>query len=628
MRLTSISGTLGNQQLPFIGLCELGIYHLNDWLHLYCHQSSHLYLQSLNYLGSIMPDPTPNELPNETQVLENLSLLTGVYFDASTGPVAASCPAVVINSSSTERIRPVSESVIEDIYPENELDAHHARLGWPPLSRLPERPWSILTPRDQRPLKTEIWASRRFMMQKWTMNISPRDLSPVEPLVEAVKDALGQRTNALRIRALREVFITWGEMIPVNVVVGACLVATGTLNNATTLPDSGTSSKSSSKENQGNLVDVVDRHLGTTRCFARRLETRVQGGSSDVLLTQGHEAWLQSVTETASLRVTKVNHAVPITEVLDSQLRERVEKLFINSIILRSPGVGEPLSFGFDGAASGLRNIERVTLWLSDAKIRDISVAYAGGVITGPYSFGLSNPLSQTDVVVLASGEYITDIFVWQHNDGWIAGIQFVKNSLECSPIYGMPKNGLTSRPPILLSGDGNALLGISGTYTSDSLNQIKAVWRSDVVLRRQRHTRTSFTGGLRGVIFNDLQHLADPATARIVQISACSRDGDGTVCNFRVTYESTSGGSLIRSETPFRGSNTGPRITMTLEEGEHIIGVRGSHNDGWIFRLQFVTNRRTHPAFGTATGQVPFSFDAPKTLDGRDMVLHYMVGK
>ncbi|CAE6435675.1 unnamed protein product [Rhizoctonia solani] len=308
-----------------------------------------------------MPDPT-NELPNETQVLENLSrlmsmlrlVLTGVYFDASTGPVAASCPAVVINSSSTERIRPVSESVIEDIYPENELDAHHARLGWPSLSKLPERPWSILTPRDQRPLKTEIWASRRFMMQKWTMNISPRDLSPVEPLVEAVKDALGQRTNALRIRALREVFITWGEMIPVNVVVGACLVATGTLNNATTLPDSGTSSKSSSKENQGNLVDVVDRHLGTMRCFARRLETRVQ-------------------------------------------------------------------------------------------------------------------------VIV-------------------------------------------------------------------------------DLIAR--------------------------------------------------------------------------PRVTMTLEEGEYIIGVRGTHNDGWIFRLQFVTNKRTHPAFGTATGQVPFSFDAPKTPDGRDMVLHYMVGK
>ncbi|KEP51517.1 jacalin-like lectin domain protein [Rhizoctonia solani 123E] len=499
------------------------------------------------------------------------------------------------------------------------------RLGWPPLNRLPERPWGILTPRESRQLKTEIWASRRLMIQRWTINVSPQDLSPVEPLVEAVKDALSQRSIALRIRALQRVFTIWGEMIPVNVVVGASLATTGTLNDASTLPDSIAFTKAS-KENRGNLSDMIDQHLGTTRCFLRRLETRIQGGSSDVFLNQGYEAWLPSVAEATALRVVKVNHAVPITEFLDSQLRDRIEKLFINSIILRSPGVGEPFSLGFDGAASGLRNIERIVLWFSDARIRDVSVAYAGGVVTGPYSFGLSNPLSQSDVVVLASGEYITDIFVWQHNDGWIAGIQFVKSSLECSPIYGMPKDGFTSRPPILLSGDGNALLGISGAYTSDSLNQIKAVWRSDVILRRQRHTRTSFTGGPHGTIFNDLQYLADPTTARIVQISACHA-GDGTVCNFRVTYESMSGGP-VRSETPSRGSCTGPRVTMTLEEGEYITGVRGSHNDGWIFRLQFVTNKRTHPAFGTATGQVPFSFDAPKTSDGRDMVLHYMIGK
>ncbi|CAE6510780.1 unnamed protein product [Rhizoctonia solani] len=577
-----------------------------------------------------MSDPAPNELPKASQTLEDLSLIiTGVYFDASTGPITASCPAVELKSPNTGKIRPISESVIEDTYPENELDANHARLGWPPLNRLPERPWGILTPRESRQLKTEIWASRRLVIQRWTINVSPQDLSPVESLVEAVKDALSQRSIALRIRALQRVFTIWGEMIPVNVVVGASLATTGTLNDASTLPDSIAFSKVS-KESRGNLSDMVDQHLGTTRCFLRRLETRIQGGSSDVFLSRGYEAWLPSVTEAISLRVVKVNHAVPITEFLDSQLRDRIEKLFINSIILRSPGVGEPFSLGFDGAASGLRSIERIVLWFSDARIQDISVIYAGGVITGPYSFGLSNPLSQSDVVVLASGEYITDIFVWQHNDGWIAGIQFVKSSLECSPIYGMPKDGFTSRPPILLSGDGNALLGISGAYTADSLNQIKAVWRSDVVLRRQRHTQTSFTGGPHGIIFNDLQYLADPATARIVQISACSRashDGDGTVCNFRVTYESMSGG-LVRSETPSRGPCTGPRVTMTLEEGEYITGVRGSHNDGWIFRLQFVTNKRTHPAFGTATGQVPFSFDAPKTSDGRDMVLHYMIGK
>ncbi|KAH7332710.1 hypothetical protein B0J17DRAFT_678505 [Rhizoctonia solani] len=336
-----------------------------------------------------MSDSTPNELPNESQALEHLSLLTGVYFDASTGPITASCPAVVSNTPSTERVRAMNESALEDIYPENELDAQNTRLGWPPLSKLPERPWSILTPRDQRPLKTEIWA----------INISPRDLRH-------------HQTNAPRIKALREVFITW-----YNVVVGASLVSTGTLNDVTTLPDSSNSPRHSLKENNINLAEVVDQHLGTTRCFARRLETRVQGGSSDTLLTQGYEAWLQSITETTSWRIVRVNHAIPITDILNHQLRDRIDKLFMNSIILRSPAVGELQAFGFDGATNGLRNIERVTIWFSDARIRDISFKYAGGAVNGPYFYGLSNPLSQSDAFVLSCGEYVTDVFVWQHLD-------------------------------------------------------------------------------------------------------------------------------------------------------------------------------------------------------------------
>ncbi|KAH7332708.1 hypothetical protein B0J17DRAFT_678492 [Rhizoctonia solani] len=70
-----------------------------------------------------------------------------------------------------------------------------------------------------------------------------------------------------------------------------------------------------------------------------------------------------------------------------------------------------------------------------------------------------------------------------------------------------------------------------------------------------------------------------------------------------------------------------GPLQTITLESDEYIIGVRGNHNNWWMHQIQFVTNKRTHPPFGTQNGNVPFSFDAPKTMDGRDMVLHYMVG-
>ncbi|CAE6435682.1 unnamed protein product [Rhizoctonia solani] len=188
-------------------------------------------------------------------------------------------------------------------------------------------------------------------------------------------------------------------------------------------------------------------------------------------------------------------------------------------------------------------------------------------------------------------------------------GVQFVKNNPGLSPIYGIrTKDSITSRPPVLLSGNGNSLLGISGAYTSDGLNQLQA-------------------RGQTGYVFNDLQYLADPATARITQITARAETNHG-VSKFQTTYVSISGGALVRSETPPRGVDDGRLITMSLEEGEYIIGVRGDHNNHGIQRIQFVTNRKTHSAFGADKGDIAFSFDAPKTSDGRDMVLHYMAGK
>ncbi|KAH7332711.1 hypothetical protein B0J17DRAFT_678520 [Rhizoctonia solani] len=579
----------------------------------------------------------------ELQIIKNSSILNGVSFDPSAGPIPASRPAAALSASDTGRVRIIDDSVTEDIFSDNELEVYYSQLGWPRPSKLPGKPWDILTSKKQR-TRTEIWGSRRFMVQRMVINLSLQDLCPEESLVEAVEAALHQRTNALRIRALREFFMTWGDMIPLNAVIGACMVASGKLSGETVVPISGASSSDPSNDHSNtplpndhpnissndhlySLTDIVDQHLGTAKSFTRRLESRIQGGSSEAVLKGGYEAWLKSVIDNpASWRIIKVNHAVPITEILGSQLRDRVEQLFTNSIILRSPSVGPPHAFGFDGAANGLRTIEKITIWFSASRIRDLAVAYAGGIVAGPYAVGLSDQESQSDEFVLAPGEYVTDMFVWQHLDGWILGVQFAKNSPGLSPIYGInSRDSITSHHPVLLSGNGNALLGLSGAYTSAGINQLQAVWRSDVVLRRQRQTQTSCIGGTSGQIFNDLQYLADPATARIVQISARVKD---SVASFTTTYVSISGGAVVRSETPARGLHSGPMSTITFEEGEYIIGIRGHHNSSGLQRIQFVTNKKTHSAFGAEKGDTAFSFDAPKTSDGREMVLHYLVGK
>ncbi|ELU43006.1 hypothetical protein AG1IA_02966 [Rhizoctonia solani AG-1 IA] len=526
-------------------------------------------------------------------------VLTGIFLDPITGPFAMSRPVATLRQTDNNHIIEINDSVTEDIYSQNELDARYAQLGWPSLSRLPSKPGDISSFGDQPTIGAEIWASRRFMVQRVSVNVAPEDLRPVEPFVEAIEEALGQETRVLQLKALQKVFA--------NMVAGASLAVTGTLSAGTQLPD-GAPPNSPPGDRPYNLSDIIDRHLSTSRTFVRKLESRVQGGFSEALLNEGYEGWLKSVAgrprmqeNPATWTVVKVHRVVPITDILGDKLRRSVEQVFGSSLVYRSPGVGAPHGSGFECDTKVLRAIERIKVWYSDSRIRDISIKYVGGAVSGPYSFGTLNPQSQSDDFILGSGEYITDVFVWYHVDGWIAGPRADHHSPPCSPerqwertfrilwyiLFGFHMPGQSKRIQewIFWAVIERALLR-------------QAVWRRDITVGRYRHTQTSFTGALHGFVFNDLQHLADPATSRIAEITARAENSLANLCT---TYVSISGGAIVRSETPARGTDRGPLQTMILEDDEYIIGVRGN---------------------------VTFDFKAPKNIDGKDMVLHYMAGK
>ncbi|CAE6495975.1 unnamed protein product [Rhizoctonia solani] len=91
----------------------------------------------------------------EFQIIKSASFFHGVFFDPSTGPITAGCPAATLNPSGTGGVREIDDSATEDIFPENELDAHYVQLGWPSPSGLPGRPRETMTPRAQRIRGTE-----------------------------------------------------------------------------------------------------------------------------------------------------------------------------------------------------------------------------------------------------------------------------------------------------------------------------------------------------------------------------------------------------------------------------------------------------------------------------------------
>ncbi|CAE6437837.1 unnamed protein product [Rhizoctonia solani] len=182
----------------------------------------------------------PNVLVQEQkhQALGSFPFLTGVFLDPVTGPFTLSRPVAVFKHTDTDKSVEINECTTEDIYSHNELDAHYAQLGWPARHGLPSKPGDIASPcENQSALRSDVWASRRFMVQRVSINLSPEDLRPVEPFIDAIEEALRQDTIAYQIRALQKVFATWGELIPLNMVAGASLAVTGILSDGRALPD-------------------------------------------------------------------------------------------------------------------------------------------------------------------------------------------------------------------------------------------------------------------------------------------------------------------------------------------------------------------------------------------------------
>ncbi|KAH7332713.1 hypothetical protein B0J17DRAFT_154172 [Rhizoctonia solani] len=367
-------------------------------------------------------------------------------------------------------------------------------------------------------------------------------------------------------------------------------------------------------------MQKIDQSLDITGNFDRRLESLIQGGSSEVFCQSGFDTWLTetvNINNSPTWEVVKVHRAVPITDLLSEPLRERINQLFsYANVVSRSPSVGSQTQFGFDGASLGVKDIKQIEVWHNGAVIQDISLVYVDNTSCGPHGFGKANPKS--DTFVLARGEFITGVFIW-HTSGSIASLQFIKNTSQLSALYGL-QTGIGD--PDVFTAGGCALLGLSGSFSSNTIVQAESVWRSDVEAKGYRSIATSFIGaGVNSTIFNDYRYLGDPSTARISQIRY--RKTMAAIAGLQVTYTSTRGGNTVNHQTPLRGIEAGEQDTWTLTTGEYITQVQGKFKDGVVFQLEFLTNKGSARKFGKEEGE-PFNFVPPD----RNMVLYYMLGK
>ncbi|CAE6444067.1 unnamed protein product [Rhizoctonia solani] len=543
-------------------------------------------------------------------LLEQSDFLRGVNFGEPNGPYKSSRQAARLRENTVFSIQPCQHNSTEEFYPRNEIDARYIHMGWPASTGLPARPWGTIYQEPK--ANSGNWVSRRMIVHRWTVSVRHQDIEPSSEFLKAVEAALKASGTTNQMEELRGVLAAWLLSVeprwPQPVCLDQSKLSQAIQQHSSHLIVAQTSCKRSTVTWTSPATLRGDwspefRHAQFFYLLEHPLIIE-QGGNPEIFSKSGFNAWLTDVVKndnSSTWRIVKVNQGIPITEILPKALRQKINRLFsYGNMITRSAPCGAVLTLGFDGAAAGVKDIGQIKVWYDANGMKDLAIVYTDGTETGPYGFGRVPANKVSDTFVLAPGEFITNIFVW-NNATTIKALQLVKNTYEVSQRYG---DSTDADWPTLCKQGGNALVGMSGNFDANWLTQLQPVWRSDIKANNHRNFELTYINNGTGTTFNDFRFLGDPSTSRISRI------------------HSKPGGNEVHQETPVRGTDIGNRDSWTLAEGEYITKVKGRNVFNVIYQIEFVTNKGNTKQFGQAAG-TEFVQDPPS----KDMVLCFFIG-
>ncbi|QRW19851.1 ICE-like protease (caspase) p20 domain protein [Rhizoctonia solani] len=408
-------------------------------------------------------------------LLRDVKLIYGLVIDPDSGPRWAKQPVSRLTGPSAQRSFNARHTVtIEEVKSSNVLDAALAQLGFPSLGDMPN-----MAPLDGLALNGGLqkWTTRRIIVGHLTFALSATDFMPNSGFVSDVRCALDQTKDREKLAALKKIFETWGRIIPLSAVAGFSSAETAMDNEPNwPRPPSNADLESDKSDNWG---------------------------------------------------IVKVTRVGSILEVLDKTLQEQVKKLYAR-LFFRSPCVGTRSRFGFDGSMYQSQCIEEIEIGFSDMGIERIVIRYSNGSIAGPY--GISGESAQISRFSITKDETITDIFVWA-TDNQISSIQLLTSNGRGSPIYGALWGA--SQGPTHLSGNGCALVGLSGGFDAHGITQLQAIWRGDTHTKGYQRMEICHIGGNHGRIWSDWGLSEDMSQFHISSISA-REPGTGLLGGFQ----------------------------------------------------------------------------------------------
>ncbi|CAE6447924.1 unnamed protein product [Rhizoctonia solani] len=546
------------------------------------------------------------EFQDKDILLRNIGYLCGIRVGSNDGPQNLSRRVAKFVGNEPPFIQEMNEYLTETISTQTERETNYIHHGWSVNAASTTSPWisSHIATKNQRNADG-LWLTRRTLVQRFRLILSPEDLVAVPDFEAGIEAALQKPSVFQQFEATYRALHQWGDVVPLEIEMGASLVFTDLETNISQLPATAT-------WNETHYLTAI-RTARTTR----------KEGMNPSYWEDG--MWPNRTIPPLQWRQTRIGEVVPTTRLLPIALQDQLSQLYAQRLSY-TPAItrSDSTCSTHDDTPHASRNVSRITVYAT-GDVRSVTFWYSDKM--NPSKHEGSETGGCQHEFVLTNGEYITEMLIWSGD--WVYGLQFVTNFGRCTPNMG----GCWNKPTVARCKGGILVGAVSLIKPHESgrlLREIQGIWRHDIIdkVPKEDDVFSDYFGSKKGMPFNDrvVVRNSDMAISKIEVRCGSAID------SIRLTYIEHTRQGLNDYQTERHGGLGGNKKQFTLENGEHIVSVLGKYNEERLTQLTFITDKgRTSETFGqgTSTGNVQsFSVSSPTDKEGKRMRLQYVCGK
>ncbi|CAE6459947.1 unnamed protein product, partial [Rhizoctonia solani] len=215
-----------------------------------------------------------------------------------------------------------------------------------------------------------------------------------------------------KFEAIYRALHKWGDVVPLDIEMGASLVFTDLESNISRL---------------SNTAMWNEIH---SLAASRTARTTKQEGMDHWYWENG--VWPNTTTSPVHWRQTRIREVVATTRLLPIELQDQLSRLYAQRLSY-APVItrGDHPHKTCDGTPHSTKSVSKVIVHEA-GHIRNITFLYADESLSKHEGSG---PGSSEHVFMLTAGEHITEVLIWKGD--WIYGLQFITNFGRCSLPFG-----------------------------------------------------------------------------------------------------------------------------------------------------------------------------------------------